>query len=185
MIISEHTSISSLGQDYSGYTPQSGVKSRVSAIVTENGDPADGILVELLDHSRKVVLARDKTDYLGRVYFDRNTAYEPVIIRPVPPSGKIISPADKKSMTWPLTGSWYYLPDAWTDNWDWGHSEHFAVGSPYDTASPEQKPKAAPGSDEEDGWEKLLTTKNMLMAAGVAIGALVLYNLFTGRVSSD
>lgn len=182
MIISEHASISNLGQDYSGYTPEGGVKSRVSAIVTEGGMAADGVLVQLLDLSKKVILGQEKTDYAGRVFFDTNTAYQPVYLKIIPPQGKSAYPPEKRSMTWPIAGGIFAVWDYFKRNWDWDRSESFSIGVTGESA-PSSAP-TAPG-EKKDSFEDLFTTKNILMVAGVVVGSMVIYNLLTGRLSSD
>lgn len=160
-------------------TPEPGRPARVSAIVTQQGAPADGIIVELYDGAKKTILGREKTDFQGFVQFDNDTSYLPVVLRVVPPAGMVASPAEQKTITMPLSGGIFNIKEYFYDNWDVDESVRFQIGIPAEMPSSRDASSPAAKEDEFD-LGKYLTLKNIAIAAGVFILGMILYNRFVG-----
>ena len=175
MIMYDEINLNDLGQLGQGDVPVPGRPARVSAIITRSGQPADGVIVELYDANREVVLGRAKTDYRGYVSFDNDTSYLPVVLKVTAPAGEVATPAYQGTITWPVPqGFW---STGLIKTWSWDRSVHFQLGMPGEK-------KAETKEEEPEGGEldlgKYFTLKNIAIAGGVFILATYLWNHFGG-----
>ena len=165
----------SLGQP----TPEQGRPARASAFLTISGQPADGVVVELYDSTKRTLLDRQKTDFRGFVQFDVPISYLPVVIRPVAPPGMVSSPTDQRVTTLPVAGGIFQMKDYWTDNWDEGESVRFQIGIPGNLPGDADSGEGKASGDSFD-IEKYLTLKNILIVGAVVIGGMWIWRSMSG-----
>lgn len=157
MIVPENVPIEALGRLGQEYPAE---KSRVSAIITERYmKPAKDVEVVLLDATTVREITRKKTDSEGRVVFEVNARGLPVILRPIPPKGMVVSPEQVKLETLPVEkGLWPFR-----DVWGWDESAKFNILLA-----------------EEEG-EGIFTFRNILIAGAVLVAAYIVYNTLASR----